>query len=315
MSLRRSEIRLALIHRRTALWLMALAASAAYLLPAGHDIPGGRASTPPAVAHEIKIGNYFVNAPYGIAFIIDDETGFVIDPASDRPKGSRYGDKDPALMPPGVAAPDFSFFRAQFPRGDAQVRFTWGRVGGGAVAATLETDRPVELSLHLPIDIWPHFHAAYTPARDGLTGTAFKPRGGFVSFGLRADPAPAFVRANITPDAEIVFSLQPGTPTRFVAGIGELPPLPSVQPTLVAAERRYEAGRVAAEGDWGDFLGWGPLLCEIAVEALAGTGADFRPVPRQDGAIVEHVVLRHIPFGGRPYRIEARGGRVAAIPE
>jgi len=27
-----------------------------------------------------------------------------------------------------------------------------------------------------------------------------------------------------------------------------------VQPTLAAAERRYSAARVAAEGDWGDFL-------------------------------------------------------------
>jgi hypothetical protein len=60
---------------------------------------------------------------------------------------------------------------------------------------------------------------------------------------------------------------------------------------------------------------WGPLLCEIAAEALAGTGPDFRPVPRQDGAITEHIVLRHIPFGGKLYRIEARGGKVTVSPE
>jgi hypothetical protein len=207
-----------------------------------------------AQAQEIKIGNYLVNAPYGIAFIIDDETGFVIDPVWDRPKGSRYGDSDPSLVPPGVAAPDFSFFRAQFPRGQAQVKLTWGRVGAGAVAAMLETDRPVELSLRLPIDIWPHFHAAYTAAPDGLAGQAIKPRGGFVPFVLRASPAPAFVRANIAPDAEVVLSLTPDTPTCFVAGVGELPPLASVQPTLTAAERRYSTTRVAADGDWGDFL-------------------------------------------------------------
>jgi len=212
-------------------------------------------SSAAAAPLEIKIGNYFVNAPYGIAFIIGDETGFVIDPVSDRPKGSRYGESDPALMPPGIAAPDFSFFRAQFPRGPAQVRFTWGRVGEGAVVAMLETDRPVELSLRLPIDIWPHFHAAYTATADGLTGQAFKPRGGFVPFALRAGPAPAFVRANISPDAEVIFALQPGKPTSFVAGVGALPPLESVGPTLAAAERRYNATRVAAEGDWGDFLG------------------------------------------------------------
>jgi hypothetical protein len=93
---------------------------------------------------DVKIGNYLVTAPYGIAFIIDDDTGFVIDPVWDRPKGSRYGDNDPALVPLGIAAPDFSFFRAQFPRGQARVKFTWGRVGAGAVVSMLETDRPVE---------------------------------------------------------------------------------------------------------------------------------------------------------------------------
>ena len=31
----------------------------------------------------VKIGNYFVASPYGIAVIVDDETAFLIDPASD----------------------------------------------------------------------------------------------------------------------------------------------------------------------------------------------------------------------------------------
>jgi hypothetical protein len=60
---------------------------------------------------------------------------------------------------------------------------------------------------------------------------------------------------------------------------------------------------------------WGPLLCEIAIEALAETGEDFRPIPRQDGAITEHIILRRIPFGGRLYRIEARNGIVTATEE
>jgi hypothetical protein len=60
---------------------------------------------------------------------------------------------------------------------------------------------------------------------------------------------------------------------------------------------------------------WGPLLCEIAVEALAATGPDFTPVPRRDNAIVENIVLRHIPFGGKLYRIEAKSGKVIVTPE
>ena len=35
-------------------------------------------------AHQdIKIGNYFVSAPYGIAIIVDDATAFVLDPVCD----------------------------------------------------------------------------------------------------------------------------------------------------------------------------------------------------------------------------------------
>lgn len=29
---------------------------------------------------DVKIGNYFVDSPYGIAFIVDDAAGFLIDP-------------------------------------------------------------------------------------------------------------------------------------------------------------------------------------------------------------------------------------------
>jgi hypothetical protein len=60
--------------------------------------------------HDIKIGNYFVSAPYGIAITVDDATAFVLDPDCDEEKmKSRYSESDPALTPPGVSSPDFSF--------------------------------------------------------------------------------------------------------------------------------------------------------------------------------------------------------------
>jgi putative isomerase len=203
----------------------------------------------------VKIGNFFSDAPYGIAFIVDDETGFLIDPQWDtRGAKTKYYARDAAAVPPGTTAPDFSFFQANFRHAGAEIRWTWGRSGPGAVAALIETDRPVVLSLKLPAT-WPRFHAIYTSTRDGLNGYGIAPRGAYVPFVLRTDPVPALVRANVKSEAEVVLELDPRHPTRFVAGIGDLPDLQGVEAILRAAGERYKSRRVAAEGSWGDFLG------------------------------------------------------------
>jgi putative isomerase len=60
---------------------------------------------------------------------------------------------------------------------------------------------------------------------------------------------------------------------------------------------------------------WGALLDLIGLEALADVGPDFKPVPRKDHAITEHIVARNVPFGGRLYRLEANRGTVTATEE
>ena len=72
-----------------------------------------------------------------------------------------------------------------------------------------------------------------------LEGYGVEPEGKFIPFAFRSDPAPAMVRANITYHAEIVLNLEPGSPTRFVAGVGPLASFDSVETTLAAAEKRY----------------------------------------------------------------------------
>jgi PA14 domain/Bacterial alpha-L-rhamnosidase 6 hairpin glycosidase domain/Glycosyl hydrolase family 63 C-terminal domain len=208
-----------------------------------------------ATEQEVKIGNYFVSAPYGIAIIVDDSTAFLMDPVCDEENmKSHWHDSDPALTPPGVTSPDFTFAQFTCHHDGATIHFTWGRSGHGAVVATLETDRKVSLPIRLPGTTWPHFHAVYMPTSDGLTGYGVEAAGKFVPFAFRATPAPAFVRANTTFHAEIVFNLDPQSPTHFVAGVGDLPALDSVAPTLAAAQKRYAATRISAQGDWGDFL-------------------------------------------------------------
>ena len=208
-----------------------------------------------AAAHTVKVGNYLVGEPYGIAIIVDDATAFVMAPAWEGPsRKTKYAEVDAALFPPGITAPDFSFSQVSFPCRDAQVRFTWGRAAKDAVIGTVETDRPVAFRLRFPAVTWPQFHAIYSARADGVEGTGIEPRGKFIPFRLRVDPAPALVRANFTAEAEIVLRLDPQHPARFVAGIGALPAFDSVQPTLAAAAARYAESRMTASGDWGDFL-------------------------------------------------------------
>jgi hypothetical protein len=220
--------------------------------PSSSSVPASGRAGP---SGDVKIGNYFIEAPYGIAIIVKDETAFLIDPDGDE-KGSKskYYPKDVAYVPPGTAAPDFSFFQATFRNEGAEIRFTWGRSGPGGVVALLETNRAVPMTLRLP-STWPRFHAVYTAGKDGITGYGIVPRGEYVPFALRCDPSPAQVLANVSAEAEILLALDPEHPTRLIAGVGDLPPIESVVPTLKAAGERYASARIAAEGDWGNFLG------------------------------------------------------------
>jgi len=205
-------------------------------------------------AHQdIKIGNYFVSAPYGIAIIVDDATAFVLDPVCDEENmKSRYNESDPALTPPGVSS---LFSQVTCHHDGETIRFTWGRSGNAAVIGMLEADRKVSMTFRLPGTTWSHFHAAYTATSDGLTGYGVEANGKFVPFAFRSNPAPAYVRAKMTFHAEIVFNLDPRQATYFVAGIGTLPTLESVASSLASAGKQYASTRISAQGDWGDFLG------------------------------------------------------------
>jgi hypothetical protein len=73
----------------------------------------------------------------------------------------------------------------------------------------------------------------------------------------------------------------------------------------------------STDGTCGDLPhdGWGNLFNLMGIEALVEVGPDFRPVPRPDSGIHENLILRRVPFGGKLYRIEARGGKVTVAEE
>jgi hypothetical protein len=139
---------------------VARVALAILLAVSGFSSAGGRApeTRAPQPAHgaeaprrDLKVGNLFGDAPYGIAIIVDGRTGFLIDPDWD-PRGGKthYSERDAALVAPATTAPDFSFSEAVFRHAGARVTWTWGRVGADAVAAVLRTDRTVTMSPRLP---------------------------------------------------------------------------------------------------------------------------------------------------------------------
>lgn len=203
----------------------------------------------------VRIGNYFIDAPYGIAIIVDDQTAFLIEPVGDdRLRKSKYSPEDVAYLPPGTTSPDFSFSECELHIDNAKVRFRWGRSGRSAAVATFETDKAVVLTLRLR-KTWPQFHTSYGASRDGIVGYGIEPRGVYIPFRLRCDPAPVHVRADLSQEAEVTLALDPKRPARLVAGVGKLPGMESVEPALKETGERYARMRMSSEGDWGDFLG------------------------------------------------------------
>ncbi|HET6384160.1 MAG TPA: PA14 domain-containing protein [Armatimonadota bacterium] len=200
----------------------------------------GILAAPPAgrAAGSVIIGNYLVTAPDGIAFIVDDGAAFVVD------TGGPYV--------AGAAAADGSYNRQQFTLNGARIMFEWGRVGSAAVAR-LSSNQPVQLPLRLSAG-WPGWTSHFTGASDGAAGQAeVAGKTGaaqMVKWRLLTSPPP--VRSS---GAEVVVSIAPGMPVRFVAGVGPLPDISQVDRVLREAAKRYTARRPVASGDWGDFVG------------------------------------------------------------
>lgn len=184
-------------------------------------------------ASAIRIGNFLLTAPCGIAFVADDAAAFVID------TGAPYY--------AGTAAPDDSFHHCQFGRDGATIQFDWGRVGD-AVVARLTSDKPVQLPLHLGSG-WPGWKSSFTPEAMGVSGRA-EAAGHAVAWRMQTEPKP--VRAS---DSEVMVAIGPQAALRFAAGFGNLPKMGRVDELLERAANRYASRRPHAAGDWGDFLG------------------------------------------------------------
>ncbi len=196
----------------------------------------------PTLKYETRIGNLHALMPGAIAFIQDDATGVVLDVGSEK-RGK-----------PGVSSPDFSYNLHTFEIDGAEVTFEWSRVGAGAVAIRLKTDRNVKLLMKLPANPWRPFYHYFSGVPEGLDAHAITMDGRFIPWRLRVDPAPNVPAALLTTSASVEVQLWPEHDVRVVAGFGELPGLSTVDSTIDSAATKYQNERAQAHGDWGNFV-------------------------------------------------------------
>ena len=187
----------------------------------------------------IRIGNFYYQAPNGIAFIKDDAAAFVINP------GGAYD--------AGTIAPDDSFhkiiFSPQAVRRGPRVEFQWSRQGN-AIVGRIISENPGEMSFNFG-ENWPGFNSQYAADSNGVKGTAALPDGTSAVWELQTKPAPKSADGS-----HITLTLGgPTQPTYIVAGFGNLPAFDGIDDLLATAQKAYENRRAKADGPSGDILG------------------------------------------------------------
>ena len=203
-----------------------------------------------------RIGNFYYQAPNGIAFIKDDAAAFVMNPG-----GSHNA---------GTVAPDDSFHRVVFLPAKAtpnvhRVEFQWSRMGD-AIVGRLQSDEQGEMSFTLS-ENWPGFSTRFFAGTDGVEGIATLAGGKTVTWRLKSHPTPKSADEN----QFTVMLGGPGKPTYLVAGFGELPSLDGIDSMLAEAQHAYEKRRTKARGPSGD------ILAAITDKATLGSAYAYEP--------------------------------------
>jgi hypothetical protein len=188
------------------------------------------------------IGNLQAFMPGGIAFVKDNAFGIVLD------VGWAANGK------PGSASPDFSSNTIRFERDGAQVLFDWGKVGDEAAVARLSSDKPLKLTLRIPVRPWHGFNNILSTNKSEIEATAITPQNQSTTWVLHMDPFPTGLQQS--PAGEMAFDVElSATPVYIAAGFTGVPELNQVDKILDAAAAKYKSQRARAGGPWGDFAG------------------------------------------------------------
>jgi glycogen debranching enzyme len=178
---------------------------------------------------EVRIGNFFLSAPNGIAMVWGPTAAVVIDFGGD--------------YVAGVAAPDDSYHRQKLSIDGHPVVLEWGRVGNGAIGRLSSPS-----SVTVPVALrqsWQGISTEFKPSKNGFAAQTGGHQVQFV-----AKPEPMSVDATTA-----VLSVDPREETYFSLGIGAKVSGPAIDAQLDAALEKYEARTPQASGDWGDVLG------------------------------------------------------------
>lgn len=190
-------------------------------------------------APSTRIGNFYYQAPNGIAFIWKDAAAFVINPGGSHNAGTVAADDSfhKVIFSPVTATP-------KLPR----VEFQWSRMGDVVVGRLVSADAG-EMSFSLR-ENWPGFSSQFFAEPNCVKGVATPPSGETVTWRLKAQPGVKSADAN-----QFTVTLRGmAKPTYIVAGFGELPSFEAIDTTLAEAEKKYEERRPRANGPSGDIL-------------------------------------------------------------
>jgi hypothetical protein len=207
-----------------------------------------------AAKPHLEVGPFQASAPYGLAILVNRESAFAFNPEVDAPT-THWSAHDEGLLPYGTNAPDGSYFTTTFQHGGATITFTYGKISDIAVGATLTANHDVTLPINLA-QPWSGCQTVYDKEADGVRAFGIDARtGASTVLQIRTRPAPSAIEAKSQWTGKISLDLKAGQTTVLVASIGELPSFDSVAPALAQAAKAYDSKRIAAEGDWGNFLG------------------------------------------------------------
>jgi glycogen debranching enzyme len=210
-----------------------------------------------APAHGLEVGTFCATSPYGLSILVDRGAAFLLEPDMDGFPSSRFFQgSDEGHARYGTCAPDGSYYRIDFTNGGSKIAMTWGKLNEHAVGVMLTCDHAITQHFGA-VQRWSGCRTVFWKEGDGLGGVGFAGNTGqSVAFHLHTQPPITGTNAHFVSQAGVDVPIDPARPTIMVINLGNdpAPPFDSVAAALDAAGKAYAAKRIAAEGDWGNFL-------------------------------------------------------------
>lgn len=204
----------------------------------------------------LEVGNFTSSQPYGITMLVNRGAAFVAAPQVDLGQ-SWCSEKDEALLPYPVLAPDGSYFNVSASWMGKRYYFTWGKLSETSVGAYLTADEEMDLPLRW-IMPFSGCRTLYWKEGNDLVGNCVATHTSRITpIRVKAQPAFDTLDAHYGSTATTVCHLKPGQNTLLILTIDNAPApaFEEIIPALTKAGDYYNKHKVQSEGDWGNFAG------------------------------------------------------------